>query len=87
MKTIASCTDETESTLPEERGFDPIGLTIVAVLPALFWTIVISQVAYAFGLNLSMMLLGLIAGAIGVFLTAVYAAIVTAAKAPVTRSI
>lgn len=86
MKTITSRPVETDSASPKRRVLDPIGLTIVAGFPAMFWTAAIGLAAKAAGLNLSMTALALIAGAIGVFLTAVYAAIVAAANVTITQS-
>ena len=86
MKKQTTCVVESEIDQPRARGINPVGLMIVAVLPALFWTAVISQVAWAAGINLSMTVLALIACAIGGFLSVIYAALVVGAKIPATSS-
>ncbi len=84
MKQEPTCVVESESDLPRPRAFSTVGLTIVAVLPAIFWAAVISQIAWAAGFNLSMAALALIACAIGGFLAIVYAALVVGTKAQPT---
>ncbi len=86
MKTVTSCAVETETSQPEEGLLDPVGLTVVAVVPALLWTAIIALIAYAVEFRLSITILALVACTIGAFLTAVYAAIETSAKTPPARS-
>ena len=60
------------------RLSNAIGLTLVAFLPALFWTAIFAQISYLTGHPLSVTALGLVAGAIVLFLTAIYAVLVAA---------
>lgn len=54
-----------------------IGLTIVALLPALFWTAMLGLASTAFGFALSTAAMLVTASAIALFLTFIYAAVTT----------
>ena len=76
----AGSADAQPDTPPKSaaRLSNAIGLTLVAILPALFWTAIVAQVFYLSGQPLSVTALGLVAGAIVLFLTAIYAVLVAA---------
>ena len=78
MKASANLAVDVSATERGTEGFAIhrlAGLVIVALLPALFWTVLVSVIASALGYNLSLLVLTGTATAIAVFLGTIYAAI------------
>lgn len=74
--TLDAATARSETRFPAPKL---VGLVLVALMPALFWTAILAVVSNAIGMALSSAALIVTAAAIALFLTIIYAAMTSGA--------